>query len=262
MEDQANQSNSSPNQSPTPNLETKPTETHHTWKDVFKAFFRRHKNSFLFIADVALNVVLVVGLVIVVRTFLFSPFEVSGISMCDTFNYSNGQCQTGRGDFIIVNKAIYQNVFGWQVSLPKRGQVVIFRPPKNHEEFLIKRVIGLPGETVELKDGDVYIKNAEHPQGIKLEEPYLNDRNQGNTHPTFQNYTVFQVPENSYFVMGDNRTNSSDSRACFKQKPSDGDCGENGNVPYITMKDIEGKAWILLWPLNKVKFVQDAVYSF
>ena len=86
-------------------------------------------------------------------------------------------------------------------SSPKRGDIIIFKYPDNESTKYVKRVIGLPGDTVSFKDGDVYIN------GEKLNEPYL--KTQHSTYTSVESYTV---PEGSYFMLGDNRENSKDSR--------------------------------------------------
>ncbi len=229
--------------------------------DIVKEFFKKHKASILFALDILLNLVIIAAMVFVIRTFLISPFQVYGPSMCDTLNNIDNSCQHGYGEYIIVNKFGYQNFLGWQVGLPKRGDVIVFRPPTNDEEFFIKRVIGLPGETVKLQNGDVYIFNKEHPDGYKLDEPYLNAVNSGNTHPYTEDETVFEVPEGNYFVMGDNRTASSDARSCFKESITSGGCNQNGNTPYLKLDRIEGKAWVILWPLSKIAVLNDPAYQ-
>lgn len=180
--------------------------------------------------------------------------------MCDTLNNIDGKCVAGYGEYIVVNKFGYQNFFGWQVGLPQRGDIIVFHPPMNKEEFFIKRVIGLPGDTVKLKDGNVYIINQEHPAGVKLDEPYLNSKNSGNTFPS-NDLSVFEVPEGEYFVMGDNRTNSADARSCFNESLASGGCGRPGNTPFLKMSNIEGKASLVVLPLSKMGLLEDTKYA-
>jgi len=233
-----------------------------TYKDIAKTFYKKHKTAILFVADILLNLAIIAVMVLVIRTFLISPFQVSGPSMCDTLNNIDGTCQTGSGDYIIVNKLGYQNLLGWQVGTPKRGDIIVFHPPTNKDEFFIKRVIGLPGETVKLKDGEVYIYNKTHPEGVELDEPYLNDTNKGNTHPDSETgNTIFEVPSDSYFVMGDNRTQSSDARSCFKESLTSGGCNQPGNTSYLKLSSIEGRAWLILWPLNKIEVLNGMSYA-
>ena len=221
----------------------------------------KHRGTGLaLVVDIILNLAIIIGLVVIIRTFLISPFQVYGPSMCDTFNYSNEHCQNSFGEYLIVNKFGYQNFFSWQVGLPKRGDVVVFHPPLNDSEFFIKRIIGLPGETLKIEDGHVFILNDEYPEGFQLYEPYLNDRNKNNTHPLIKDYTLFEIPEDRYFVMGDNRVQSSDSRICFKETQS-GKCDQNSNSPYLSLDLIEGKAWLVLWPLNRISMLEAVPYA-
>jgi signal peptidase I len=217
------------------------------------------KETGYFWLDVLLNVIIIVALVFMIRTYIISPFQVYGPSMCDTFNFFDGQCQRQYGEYLIVNKFGYQSFGGFTIGLPKRGDVVVFHPPANNDEFFIKRVIGLPGETVKLKDGKVFIYNQDNPDGFELNEPYLNDTNRGNTQPLLAGKTVFEIPEAAYFVLGDNRIASTDSRICFKETIGGTACSKDSS-PYLTMDHIEGKAWLVLWPLNKLAVIQDPVY--
>lgn len=234
-------------------------------RDIVKAFGKKHKATMVFVLDILLNLVIIIAMVILIRSYLISPFQVFGGSMCDTLNNINGVCQKSYGEYIIVNKLGYQNFFGWQVGMPQRGDIIVFHPPLSQDEFFIKRVIGLPGETVKLQDGFVYIINKEHPTGIKLEEPYLNATNLGHTclrtpFPTCDP-GVFEVPEGQYFAMGDNRNNSSDSRSCFNEGKTNIDCGQPGNTNFLKMSNLEGKAWLILWPLSKLEALGDTKYG-
>lgn len=205
----------------------------------------------LIAADIIINLVVVGVLVIFMRTFIMSPFQVHGISMCNTLNYFSDKCQSTFGDYIIINKSSYLRLPGWTVGTPQRGDIIVFRPPQNQKEFFIKRVIGLPGESLKLIDGYVYIYNTTHPEGIKLDETYLNKENLGNTFAT-GGIDQFKIPENHYFVLGDNRIHSSDSRLCFKESSGSSSCGDKNITPFLTIDDIEGKAALALWPNPRV----------
>lgn len=210
------------------------------------------KNWISFILDIGLNALIIIVMVFLIRSYLISPFQVSGPSMCNTFNYINDVCVKGNGEYIIVNKFGYQNLFGWQVGLPKRGDVIIFHPPHNEQEFYIKRVIGIEGDLIEIKEGHVYVMKKDASEFEKLEENYLNEVNKGNTQPLLQSKKVFEVPEDSYFVLGDNRIQSTDSRSCFRDAFAGG-C--EGATPYLTMENIEGKAWLVLWPFESLRMI-------
>lgn len=109
---------------------------------------------------------------------------------------------------------------------PKRGDIIIFEYPDNEEEWYIKRVIALPGETVEVKDGKVYINNSKTP----LNEPYIKEE-------PVENFGPYKVPENGYFVMGDNRNCSNDAR--------------DWDTHYVSRDEILGKAWFRYYPSLK-----------
>lgn len=164
-------------------------------------------------------------IVIPIRFFLFQPFIVSGESMYPTFN---------NADYLIVDEISYY------LKDPARGDVVIFHYPNDPKRYFIKRVIGLPGETVIFKNNAVYIKNAEYPEGIKLSEPYLSQV----TTPGGQ--TEVEVTEDNYFVMGDNRGFSSDSRAW-------------GLLP---RKNMVGKAGLRLLPLKDISYKPGSIQKF
>lgn len=218
------------------------------------------KEKLSFWLDTALNLIIIIGLVFIIRSYIISPFQVFGPSMCDTMNFFDGKCQKSYGEYIIVNKFGYQNFFGWQVGLPKRGDIIVLHPPHNDQEFYIKRVIGLPGETVKLEKGFVNIYNNEHPEGYQLNEDYLSAHNRGNTHP-LGGPDTFIVPEGNYLVFGDNRTQSSDARSCFSESSNITKCGEGDNTPYLELDHIEGKAAVILWPLSKISILKDPVYN-
>src|SRR3989338_1904124 len=128
-------------------------------------------------------------IVIPVRILVAQPFVVSGSSMQPTFE---------NGDYLIIDELSYR------LSLPKRYDVVVFRYPGDTKKFFIKRIIGLPNETVQIQGEDVIIKNEENPEGFKLDQPYVKQSG--------KNEMAFKLKDSEYFVMGDNRRASSDSR--------------------------------------------------
>ena len=134
---------------------------------------------------------IVLALIIVtpIRMFVAQPFIVSGSSMDPTF---------ATGQYLIVDELSYY------LGDPKRGDVIILRYPNDTKKFFIKRVIGLPNETVEIQNGIVTIKNMEHPEGFAMSEPYIKY--------TKNDTMTKMLGEGEYFVMGDNRAASSDSR--------------------------------------------------
>ncbi len=152
-------------------------------------------------------------IVIPIRIFIAQPFIVSGSSMFPTFE--NGQ-------YLVVDEISYR------VSEPKRDDVIVFRYPNDTKKFFIKRIIGLPNETVKIKGNDVTIINTEYPNGLKLDQPFVEN--------TANNDLTFQLKDNEYFVLGDNRNASADSRYW-------------GAVP---KKLIIGRVFVRLFPFNKM----------
>jgi len=119
------------------------------------------------------------------------------------------------GERLLVSKIAYH--FGE----PKRGDVIILHPPSDPKGVFIKRIIALPGDTVEVKEGAVYVN------GTKLNEPYIKE-------PIDYTLSERKIPENEYFVLGDNRNIANDSHRGWT----------------LPRKDIVGKAWLILWPLK------------
>lgn len=166
-----------------------------------------------------------VVIALLVRTFLFTTFWIPSGSMEPTL------MGEGRRDRVVVNRLAYQ----W--GEPGRGDIIVFEVPEGEPTIsvegqqvndLIKRVIGLPGETVELRDGQVFI------DGERLDEPYLPDGTR--TDPADPSRDTFVVPDDCVFVMGDNRGASRDAR--YWQHPC------------VPEDDIVGKAFIRIWPLS------------
>ncbi|MEX1027093.1 MAG: signal peptidase I [Candidatus Paceibacterota bacterium] len=143
-----------------------------------------------FLLDVIRFAFIALIIVIPFRIFIAQPFIVNGQSMAPTFD---------TGEYLIVDQLSYQ------FSDPNRGDVIVFRSPRNHSVYFIKRIIGLPGETIEIQRGRVIIHNNTYPDGIRLDEPYVEHIDNGSFQATLKN--------NEYFVMGDNRQASSDSRS-------------------------------------------------
>lgn len=160
--------------------------------------------------------IIALAIVIPVRLFIAQPFVVSGDSMFPTFH---------DGQYLIVDELSYM------LGSIHRGDVVIFRYPGDPSRFFIKRIIGLPGEKVDVKNGTVTIYNKAHPEGFTLEEPYIDE--------PFATTSSYSVPDNQYFVMGDNRNRSSDSRSW-------------GFVP---KKLLIGRAFLRLLPASTVSYL-------
>jgi signal peptidase I len=180
----------------------------------------------------------VVSLIIIVpiRTFVFQPFFVQGASMEPNFH---------DGEYLIVNEFGYKKtVVGTEekkfftVNSFKdisRKEVIVFRNPKNPKEYFIKRVIGLPGDRIEIKDGEVILYNEENPQGGILDESDYLVKMLHNTECLDQ--CVFEVKADEFLVFGDNRKYSSDSRSW-------------GVLP---SEFVVGKVLLRAWPFDKIK---------
>jgi signal peptidase I len=146
------------------------------------------KTNFLW--DILKFALLAIVIVLPIRMYIASPFIVSGSSMEPTF---------ATGNYLIVDQISYR------FENPARGEVIVFRYPNDPSKFFIKRVIGLPGETVKIQDGKILIKNNGADNYIGLDEPYLKYLKHDNL--------ITTLKESEYFMMGDNREASSDSRA-------------------------------------------------
>lgn len=155
------------------------------------------------------DLALVTAGAVFVVLFLFQPFKVEGTSMYPELDDD---------ERIIVNKIVYR------ISDIQRGDVVIFRFPKDTRKSFIKRVIGLPGDTVEIDDGVTYVN------GEPLAEPYVPD-----AYRTEETLPPITVPPGSYYVMGDHRTTSNDSRSWGA----------------VGRQYIYGRADLRCWPLSK-----------
>lgn len=185
-----------------------------------------------FILEIIKIVILAFVIIVPIRVFLFQPFFVQGASMEPNFE---------DGEYLIVNELGYKNtavgvggnnlVEVQPFKEIKRQQPVVFRYPLDTGKFFIKRIIGLPGEKVEIKNGSVIIYNSQSPNGFVLDEKsYLSSSIR--TVPD----SVTMLKNDEYFVMGDNRSFSSDSRAW-------------GPVP---KKDIIGLVLFRAWPLSRL----------
>ncbi|MBP6924033.1 MAG: signal peptidase I [Candidatus Pacebacteria bacterium] len=159
-------------------------------------------------------------IVIPIRMFVAQPFIVSGASMETTFH---------SGEYLIVDQVSYH------LHGPARGDVIIFRYPRDPSKFFIKRVIGVPGDTILIKDGIVTISNEANPEGFTLEEPYAE------TMPPAAKMTE-TLGDREYFVMGDNRDESSDSRVWG----------------VLQEERIIGRAWIRLFPPTVIDYLPGA----
>ena len=176
-----------------------------------------------FFWEVIKVVAICLAIIIPVRYYLFQPFFVKGASMEPSFN---------DGDYVLIDELSYN------FRDPQRGEVIIFRSPQDHSQFFIKRVIGLPGEQIEIKINKVAVFNEENEEFVLDESAYLSQTQ------TLGNLRV-QLEQDEYFVLGDNRLHSSDSRLW-------------GGVK---RKLITGRVFLRAWPLDKIAKFEQIEYS-
>ena len=184
-----------------------------------------------FLLEIIKIVILAFVIIVPIRVFLFQPFFVQGASMEPNFE---------NGEYLIINELGYKKtsveISGADIFTVKpwkgvaRQEPIVFRYPLDQSKFFIKRVIGLPNEKVEIKNGQVRIYNSDHPEGFVLDESAYLSKNV----KTGSEISI-TLAEDEYFVMGDNRPYSSDSRSWGP----------------ISVKDIIGKVAVRAWPLGK-----------
>lgn len=179
------------------------------------------------------DLIIIIIIVVIIRTFFILPFQISGQSMYDSY-YDR--------EFIIVNRFSYLEIpFVGSIENPERWDVIVFNTHIENKEYFIKRIIGLPWETIKIEWWNVYVKKIDWQDFIQLDEKYLMDTNYKATYVGWDdNEYIFEVPENNYFVMWDNRNASSDSRTCFSW------C-QSWKSNYINRDDIVWKVFIDLW---------------
>jgi signal peptidase I len=194
------------------------------------------KNGFLsglaFVWDFLKVIIVALIIILPIRYFIFQPFIVSGSSMEP--NFQNSQ-------YLIIDE------LGYRFHDPVRGDVLVIKYPKDPKQYFIKRIIGLPGEKVQIDNGRVTIYNSDHPTGFTLNETYL--PNQGLSFP--HNSTIvggkniITLNSDQYFMMGDNRLASSDSR----------DWGP------LTREGIVGRVFIRVLPLSEFSITKTPSYN-
>lgn len=160
-------------------------------------------------------------LALLVQHFLIRPFIVNGGSMDPTLT---------TGDYLLIDRLSYR------FHEPERGDVIVFKSPPEPDKFFVKRIIGLPGETVTITKGVVSINNPINKETLLLKEPFI-------THQKNDDTMTFTVPKDQYFVMGDNRAGSFDSRMW-------------GTLP---KENIGGRALLRLLPLSHIDYLPGKV---
>lgn len=179
------------------------------------------KNVLAFVWEIAKIVIIALVIVIPIRYFIFQPFFVRGQSMEPNFH---------NGDYLIIDEISYR------FDDPKRGDVVVFKYPKDPSQRYIKRIIGLPGETIEIENGQIMIIKQGETQVLD-ESTYLSGVQTSGEVET-------KLDENEYFVLGDNRAASSDSRRW-------------GILPE---ENIVGKVFLRAWPVSAFAKVEAPAY--
>ncbi|MBB5336495.1 signal peptidase I [Pectinatus brassicae] len=162
------------------------------------------------IKDWIISIVIAIALALFIRHFIVELYLVDGPSMRPTLQ---------NHERLVVNKFIYR------FRTPKRGEILIFQYPKDHSRDFIKRVIALPGDTIQIQDGHVFVN------GKLQNEPFILNKTNGD-------YPLTTIPEGHIFVMGDNRNNSEDSRF--------------PDVGFVPFNLIKGKAVLVFWPLDSL----------
>ena len=188
-------------------------------------FVKLLKGAVNFFFDFLETIVVALSVFVVIYLFIIQPHEVKGSSMEPNFH---------NNEYIITDK------ISFRFSEPRRGEVVIFKAPVNPDVDYIKRIIGLPSETLKVANGKVYINNK------ILDEPYLADITSVFPGGFLKDNEEITVPPDHYFVMGDNRPHSSDAR-------------EFGP---IDKKSIIGKAIFRYWPISTLGIIPQISYRF
>lgn len=169
-------------------------------------------------SDWLVSIIVAVALAFCIRTFLFEPYLVEGSSMYPSLvNHER----------LVVDKLSYF------ITDPKKGEIVIFRYPKDESRDFIKRVIATGGDTIEMRDGHVFVNDVE----LNEKYIYLNDPKGAN----LSDFDKTVVPQDTIFVLGDNRNNSKDSRFA--------------DVGFVPLKLVKGRAVAAFWPIDKFRII-------
>lgn len=179
-----------------------------------------------FIWELIKVVVISLAIIIPVRYFLIQPFYVKGASMEPNF-YDH--------EYLIINEISYR------FEEPQRGDIVVFKYPRDPKQYFIKRIVALPGERIEISNNQIRVHNKEKPEGVILNESMYLD----SSARTWGEMSVLLGPE-EYFVLGDNRSSSVDSRQFGSLKK----------------EFIIGKTWLRGWPFDRINIFESPVYNF
>jgi signal peptidase I len=180
----------------------------------YKQHLKEKKRILTYIlVDVVETIVVALILVLIIRQYLFLTSKIFSGSMEPTMQ---------------INDRLFVNKLAYKFTEPKRGDIILFKSPYNDKKDYVKRLIGLPGEKIEIKRGIIYINDVELTfPGVNVQQDY-------------SYYGPEVIPPNSYFAMGDNRFNSADSRVW-------------GFVP---KKNLIGEAFFTFWPLNRMQILK------
>ena len=198
-------------------LEEMPPEQKKSYKKILLSYLA---SAGIFLLELVKVAVLAGVTIALVRYFLFKPFYVKGASMEPNFFDK---------EYLIIDELSYR------LRPPQRGEVIVFKYPENPKEYFLKRIVGLPGERVKVAEGQITIYNKEHPEGIILHEPYL-----PKDLPTIGE-RVTPISENQYFVLGDNRPNSYDSR----------------RFGAVDKSLVVGRVFFRGWPFNRATIISE-----
>jgi signal peptidase I len=185
---------------------------------------RKHESFFSVLSEIIKITILALVIILPIRYFIAQPFFVKGASMESAFE---------DGDYLIIDEISYR------FSKPQRSDVVVFRFPEDTKQFFIKRIIGLPNETVEIKNNKVKIYEGQNTEGFILDESNYLDPDQ-----ITEGSLRVKLDENEYFVLGDNRLHSSDSR----------------RWGVLDKNLIIGKVFVRAWPVNEIKYFTPVTY--
>lgn len=185
------------------------------------------KNFLIFVFELIKIVIVSLVIIVPIRYFLIQPFYVKGASMEPNF-FDH--------EYLIIDEISYR------FESPKRGDIVVFRYPRNPQEYFIKRIIALPNEKTKIEGGEVYIYDEKNPEGKILAEPYLAA---GVKTYSLTNEVISLGPD-EYYILGDNRNSSKDSRSFGP----------------VNRSFIIGKVLLRGWPFNRVNLFPEQQYSF
>jgi len=178
-----------------------------------------------FILEILQIVVFAVSIFLFVYLLILQPHKIKGASMEPNFH---------DGEYLLTDKISYR------IGQPTRGDVVVFKAPPTYKDEFIKRIVGLPGETISIQRGKVYIN------GRELKENYIPENTYITPGKYLQEGQNLVIPQNSYFVLGDNREHSLDSR----------------NIGPVERQYITGRAWFVYWPVTEVGVIDSPKYLF